>query len=83
MSIIPSLTLTVTPWITEPNEWLPLIMIGIFFAVMWLLVLIIWLCVKYCCKEHNYSDYSSSTDITQLTIENNRYTPTNLYRYAY
>ena len=83
MSQIPTITPTVTPWVSNPNVWMPLIMVGVFFAVVWSLVLIIWLCVKYCCNTRNYSDYSSSTDIAQLTIENNRYTPTYPYRYAY
>lgn len=71
MRLIP----TVTPWMTNQNEWTQLIMIGAFYGIMWTLILILWLFIKCHHSERNHNNYSNSDDISQLIIENNQYTP--------
>lgn len=72
MSSSPHLTPTVTSHLINQNPWMQLPMFGIFYSIVWLLILIIWLCANFCHTKLDHDNYSSSMDISQLTIENDR-----------
>lgn len=82
MSSTPSQAAIITPLLDKQTEWLPLIFFGIFCAIIFLVALIIWVVVEYCCCKF-YSEHPDAVDSIQPTIEDNRYTSTESYGQLY
>lgn len=78
MSSAPSSTTIISPLITKQSEWMPLIVFGIFCAIILLFVLIIWLVVEYCCCKI-YGEQPDAVNPIQSPVDNNQYTSTESY----